>query len=74
MEELRLYCHLFWVDVRISQIEDRWIASADTPDGPTVGTAMTREGALYLAPEGFAEVRDELLGSMGGSSTEEARL
>ena len=64
MEDFRLYCRYFWVDVRIRRIEDRWIASADTPDGPTIGTGMTRDEALYAALEDFCDVREELLESV----------
>ena len=34
---LRLSCSAFWVDVRLREINGRWIASADTPDGPSLG-------------------------------------
>jgi len=35
----RLLSSGFWVDVRLRQIRGRWIASADTPDGPSVGVS-----------------------------------
>ncbi len=32
---LRLTCSSFWVDVRLRELNGRWIASADTPDAPS---------------------------------------
>jgi hypothetical protein len=34
---LRLTCAVFWVDVRLQEINGRWIASAGTPHGPSLG-------------------------------------
>ncbi|HEX6127627.1 MAG TPA: hypothetical protein VF071_01245 [Candidatus Limnocylindria bacterium] len=34
---MRLTCEAFYVDVRVREINGRFIASADTPDGPTLG-------------------------------------
>jgi hypothetical protein len=39
----------------------RWIASADTPDGPSLGLAFTPRRALVLALEPFDGVIPELL-------------
>lgn len=33
----RLECADFWVDVRLANFHGRWMASADTPDGPSLG-------------------------------------
>jgi len=60
----RLSCHTFWVDVRVAGINDRWIASADTPHGPSLGLAFTPRRALRLALEPFDGVIDELLDSV----------
>jgi hypothetical protein len=34
---LWLSCSSFWVDVRLWELNGRWIASADTPDGASLG-------------------------------------
>jgi hypothetical protein len=39
----------------------RWIASADTPNGPSLGLAFTPRRALVLALEPFDGVIPELL-------------
>ena len=57
----RLSCQSFWVDVRVACINSRWIASADTPHGPSLGLAFTPRRALRLALEPFEGVVDELL-------------
>lgn len=61
MDTHRLSCRRFWVDVRVAHINDRWIASADTPHGPSLGLAFTRRRALRLALEPFDGVIEELL-------------
>lgn len=63
MQEMRLRCALFWVDVRLRQIDAAWVASADTPDGPSLGLGMTASSALQAALRPFAPLEDELLGS-----------
>ncbi len=70
MEEHRLRCRLFWVDVRVRRFGDRWIASAETPDGPTLGTAGSRPAAVRAALEPFADIRDELLGSFDWATSD----
>lgn len=45
----RLQCQAFWVDVRLREINGRWIASADTVDGPTLGCGTDAFAALWLA-------------------------
>lgn len=42
MVRLRLVCSPFWVDVRLRETNGRWIASADTSDGPSSGPASER--------------------------------
>ncbi len=59
----RLTCSQFWVDVRLRQVNGRWLASADTPDGPTLGMADDPRMALWLALQVFADVREGLLAS-----------
>jgi hypothetical protein len=61
MQTLRLSCHWFWVDVRVAGINGRWIASADTPHGPSLGLGFTPRRALLRALEPFDGMVDELL-------------
>ncbi len=56
-------CEAFWVDVRLRQVTGTWVASADTPDGPSIGVAMAVEAAVRDALEPFAAVADELIAS-----------
>jgi hypothetical protein len=46
---LRLTCSEFYVDARLTAVEGRWLASADTPDGPSMGTGGTPVDALMQA-------------------------
>ena len=66
MHYLRLSGPTFWVDVRLAGMNGRWIASADTPDGPSVGLGWTPRQALMRALEP-ATAPDELLehGTLG---------
>lgn len=64
MQVLRLTCSQFWVDVRLECVVGRWLASADTPDGPTLGTGERPEDALWAALQVYADVRAELLASL----------
>ena len=63
MHTLRLSCdrHRLWVQVRLVGLNGRWIASADTPDGPSLGLAFTPRRALVLALERYDGVIPELL-------------
>jgi hypothetical protein len=58
---LRLTCSEFYVDARLTAVDGRWLASADTPDGPSMGTGDTPVDALIQAPEPFGGVIHELL-------------
>lgn len=58
---MRLVCSDFWADVRLSQLRGRWLASADTPDGPTLGLGWFPVDALEAALEPFEGIVDELL-------------
>ena len=49
----RLVCPAFWADVRLQQIRGRWLASADTPDGPSLGTGWFPVDALTKALEPY---------------------
>jgi hypothetical protein len=50
--KMRLYCDDFWVDVRLTEFDGRWLASADTRNGPSLGRAMSPLAATIeaLAP------------------------
>ena len=61
---LRLTCSAFWVDVRLREINGRWIASADTPDGPSLGLAHEPREAIEQALMPFEGIVDELLASL----------
>ena len=61
VRELRLYSSLFWVDVRILHVDGRWLASADTTVGPSLGLGRRPEYALRQALAPFAEMGDELM-------------
>lgn len=51
----------FCVDVRWACHDGRWIASADTPDGPTLGLGWAPHEALTAALEPFNGAVDEWL-------------
>jgi len=67
MTLLRLTCSAFWVDVRLREINGRWIASADTPDGPSLGLSERAIHAVEQALEPFEGMADELLASVPGA-------
>ena len=58
---MRLVCSDFWVDVRLRQIRGRWICSADTPDGPSVGVSFFPRDALMAALQPFHGLVDDLM-------------
>ena len=61
MYHLRLSCSYFWVDARVAGMNGRWIASADAPDGPSLGLGWTPRQALMSTLEPFDGVIDDLL-------------
>jgi hypothetical protein len=61
VRELRLHHGNLYVTVRLYQVNGRWLASADTPDGPTLRTGLTPLDALTEALEPFDGAIDELL-------------
>lgn len=65
---LRLRCAPFWVDVRLREINGRWIASTDTPDGPSLGLGKGAVEAIEQAIEPFDELVDELMQSLPHSA------
>ncbi len=64
MTVLRLTCSAFWVDVRLREINRHWIASADMPDGPSLGLADSALDAIAEALRPFEGIVDELLASV----------
>jgi hypothetical protein len=60
----RLHSSAFSVDVRLLEVNGRWISSADTPGGPSLGYGCGPFEALWGALEPFSAVVDELLASM----------
>jgi hypothetical protein len=50
--------------VRLREINGRWIASADTPDGPSIGLGLEARDAVEQALQPFAGIVDELLASL----------
>jgi hypothetical protein len=64
MTVLRLTCSAFWVDVRLLEINGRWIASANTPDGPSLGLGERAIEAIRGALEPFEGIVDELLATV----------
>ena len=63
VRELRLFADGFWVDVRLYQLNGRWLASADGPGGPTLRTGYSPLAALAEALEPFDGAIEELLDS-----------
>ena len=64
MIQMRLTSSLFWVDVRLLEINGRWLASADTPDGPSLGLGTSALGAIEMAVQPFDGMVEELLASV----------
>lgn len=60
----RLHSEAMSVDVRMLEVEGRWIASADTLQGPSLGCGIGPFEALWGALGPFEDVMDELLASM----------
>jgi hypothetical protein len=61
MHYLRLSSAYIWVDVRLLGMNGRWLASADTPDGPSLGLGWTPRQALLGSLAPFDGVIEELL-------------
>ena len=62
---MRLVCSGFWADVRLTQLHGRWVASADTPDGPSLGLGWFPRDALEAALEPFDDgVVEELMATV----------
>ena len=61
VRSFRLHHRELWVDVRLYELNGRWLASADTPDGPSLRTGWTARGALAEALEPFDGIIDQLI-------------
>jgi hypothetical protein len=68
MISLRLTCEAFYVDVRVRELNGRFIASVDTPDGPTLGIGWGAVEAITNALAPFDGVIEELLDSLPDTS------
>lgn len=68
MVTLRLTCEAFFVDVRVRELNGRYIASADTRDGPTLGIGLDAIDAIGNALAPFDGLIDELLASLPDTS------
>lgn len=64
VQTYRLGCSGFWVNVRLLEVNGRWIASADTVDGPSLGCGTSAFAALWEALQPFYGVVGELLASL----------
>ena len=69
MRRVQLSCSTFWVDVRLIGIDGRWVASADTPEGPSLGLGWFPLDAIAEALAPFDGIVDELLESVPDSFT-----
>ena len=61
---MRLVCSGFSADVRLTQFRGRWVASADTPQGPSLGLGWFPIDALEDALEPFDAFVEELMTSV----------
>jgi len=52
------------VNARCVRIRGRWIASADTPSGPSLGYGTTGFAAMWMALEPYEDAVQELLASV----------
>ena len=64
VHQFRLNSGAFWVEVRLLEVNGRWIASADADDGPTLGCGTEAFAALWQALEPFDCVVGDLLASI----------
>jgi hypothetical protein len=61
---IRLTCEAFYVDVRVSEFNGRFIASADTPHGPSLGTGVNVVRAVEAALQPFNGAVEDLMASL----------
>lgn len=61
VEIVHLTCSQFCVDLRLRQVAGVWLASADGPNGPTLGWGTEPMFAAIGAVQPFGEMAGELL-------------
>jgi hypothetical protein len=64
LQSLRLACGAFHVTLRIREFNGRWIASADTSEGPSLGCGDSAFQAIWLALAPFGGAVGELLAAL----------
>lgn len=64
MVTVRLTCEDFYVDVRVRDFGGRFVASADTPNGPTLGLGVEATDAIERALLPFDGAIEELMESL----------
>jgi hypothetical protein len=64
METFHLECSVCDVDLRVREFNARWIASADTPDGPSLGCGRSAFEAIWQALAPYDGVVGELLAAL----------
>jgi hypothetical protein len=64
VQHYRLRCSAFWIDVRVLEVDGRWISSADSVTGPTLGMGTSEFAALWQALEPYEGLIGELLASL----------
>ena len=66
MLTFRLTCEALWVNVRVREMNGRWMASADTSDGPSLALGSGAVEAIEAALAPFDGAIEELLASLPG--------
>ena len=61
---MRLVGTGLWADVRLMHLNGRWVASADTPGGPSLGLGWFPVDALAEALEPFDGYVEELMATV----------
>ena len=61
---MRLVSSLFCVDVRIASVDGKWLASADTGDGPSLGIGRLPEEAISQALRPFDGIVEDLMDTL----------
>ncbi len=64
VRQLRLTSSVLWVDVRLLRLGGKWLASADTTDGPSLGLGRLPGEAVRYALEPFDALVDELMDAL----------
>jgi hypothetical protein len=54
---------LFFVDAHLLELNGRWLATVETPQGPSQGWGRSRDAALVMALAPFDGIVDELMAS-----------